>query len=70
MPAGGWNAKLARSNYMPFLVFSQANKEPPVEAVLVQKGRSFFRVELEFLRRQLAEGGWGVFHVRLTLPGR
>jgi len=55
---------------MVFLVFSQANKELAQEALLVQKARMFFRVELEFFRCHLGEEGRGAFGVRLALPGR
>jgi hypothetical protein len=56
---------------MVFLVFSQANKEPTHEALLVQKARTFFRTEVVFLQRHHSEGDVrGEFRVQLTLPGR
>lgn len=56
---------------MRYLVFSQAQKEPPQEAVLVQKARTFFQTDLHFTQRWLREATpqEGDFRVRVALPG-
>lgn len=57
---------------MIYLVFSQANKELPDEAALVNKARTYFRIGLRFTSRRFRGEGdaqRGEFTVELDFPG-